>query len=327
MADTKLKLEVIMAAVDRLTGPLNAMVGNSQRMVDSMRAARLAVKDLEDQQKKLDKFTKARTSAHEARDAYNKQKEALVDLNKKYEESRKKQADMIGTMKNARAEHKALMAAFANNDATPGLSNKLYVAKQNLEKLEAQYGKVQSATKSYKGEITSATQALERAKDAKHNWHEALVRTRKALREVGGDTHKLTAFQEQLKAKTAEATAAAEKQGKVMERMHAVRANYEKSMAMRGKALSAGITAGATGGATVAPVVKTVADYSKFEDASWAWPAKWKVPATATASSPRPITTWRKRSSACPPPSRWPRSRLPRSSKPVPAWAFRAKKT
>lgn len=268
MADTRLKLEVIMAAVDRITGPLKAIMGGTQRMAEGMRAARLAVKGLEEQQSKLDKYNKAHTSAHDSRDAYYKQKDALDALTKKLEDSRATQQKMVGTFAQAKAEHKELMAAYARNDAVPGLSNKLYVAKQNLEKVAAEYGKVQNATKRFKGELSDATAQLEKAKNSKNNYYEALKRTSGALKETGVDIRKLATYQEQLKAKTLEATNAAEKQGKAMEKLHAAQARYTKTKELAGKLAMGGAKAGAAGAAIGAATSVPVIAFANAEEAA-----------------------------------------------------------
>jgi TP901 family phage tail tape measure protein len=267
MADTKLKLEVIMAAVDRITGPLKAIQGGTQRMAESMKAARQAVKDLEEQQSKLDKFNRAKDSAQKAQADYAQRKEAIDKLNKKLEESRKAQESANGAVKQARAEHKELMAAFARNDAIPGLSNKLYQAKQNLEKLETQYNKAQNTTGRCKKEIAETTTALEQASKSKEHWREALNRTKGALIASGVDIRKLSEHQDELKKKTTAATEAVEKQGKAMQRMHAAQAQAAKTKELAGKLAGTGATMAVAGAAIGAPVAKTVADYSKFEDA------------------------------------------------------------
>lgn len=267
MSDRKLKLEVIMGFVDKVTGSLKNIHGGSQRMVEGMKAARQAVKDLEEQQSKLDKYTKARDAAHAARTTHNEKKALLDKLKGKQEELRDAQHEARAQAQAARDNYKAISQLHAKDDTAMGINHKLISAREQVEKLEAAYSRAQSSVRKNERDIKDLGVAVEQTSKSKKNWYEAMVRTRTALRETGADIHKLTSFQEQLKAKTEEATAAAEKQGKAMQRMHAAQAQAAKTKELAGKLAGTGATMAVAGAAVSAPVAKTVADYSKFEDA------------------------------------------------------------
>lgn len=249
MADTRLKLEVIMAAVDKLTAPLKSVMAGSKGATDALRATRAAVKELEDAQSKLDKHQKARTGAQDARNYYMAQKSALDALKTKYEEHRFAHDDVTGSVRRARMEHKELMAQFSKNDQTPGLAHKLYVSKQELEKLEREYVKHYNSTRRLKQEVKDGERAVDSARQSKDNYYQALKRSTVAMRESGVDVRKLADHQSNLKTKIEAATAASEKQAKALQSIHAARANYDKASATQGKLAGTGVGAMATGGA------------------------------------------------------------------------------
>lgn len=57
-ADRGLRLEVVLAAIDRATGPLRAITGNSRAMSRAVQQARSELRDLETQNKRIDGFRK-----------------------------------------------------------------------------------------------------------------------------------------------------------------------------------------------------------------------------------------------------------------------------
>lgn len=58
MSDRSLRLEVLLQAIDRATGPIKAVAGNSRGMARAVQDARNRMRELEDQNKRIDHFRK-----------------------------------------------------------------------------------------------------------------------------------------------------------------------------------------------------------------------------------------------------------------------------
>lgn len=268
MSIEKLKLEIQLALTQKVLGPLKAITSGTGEMAKVMTAAKGALRDLNQEQSKITNYNTTLESTRKASAAYKEQKAALGELNVKLAAAKEAQAAMVGSVKQARAEHAALMRSFAKDDSTPGLAAKLYNVRDNLAKLETNYTKAQNATRRFAYEIKDATKDVEAAKKSKDSYSEALKRVVGELNAAGMPTKQLGAHQDALKTKIDAATAAIDKQGKKMERMHAARANYEKTMAFKDKLAGGGGKALVAGAAINAAASIPVIAYAKAEDSA-----------------------------------------------------------
>lgn len=267
MSTDKLKLEVLLAAKDKITGPLKAIMGGSNATAQALKAAKDQLKGLNVEQAKIRDFNKTVESARQASAAYKEQKTALEALNAKHLAAKESQSAMVGALRVARREHAQLMKEFAKNDAVPGLANKLYLAKQALDKLEGGYNKAVNSSRRLREEAKQAAKNIDLAKKSKDGYSDALKRVTTELKDAGIGTKNLSDRQEKLKASIALATMVAEKHGKTMQRLSAAQATYDKSMAMRNSIAGAGVAGVGAGAALGVPIVKAVKDFMSFEDA------------------------------------------------------------
>lgn len=219
MSAEKLRLEVILAAIDKITGPLKAITKGSGEAARALRAAKDQLKDIEGQQKAIAAFKDADKAAAITANAFKGVQEQVKHL----------QREMAKTPEPTRAMIKALKDAQAESDT---LKNRHAGLMDKQQRLFAQ------------------------------------------MKAGGIDTRNLANHSRDLSARQIEASrsvlklsGALQDQNKVLARMHAARANYDKSMAGAGKLREVGMATAGTGAALGLPAVKAAKDYATFEDA------------------------------------------------------------
>jgi TP901 family phage tail tape measure protein len=219
MADTKLKLEVIMAAVDRITRPLKAVMDGSRQTSTEVKALRDKIKGLNDQAGQIESFRKLQSQT------------AVVGHNAAAAQDKVRQ--LAQQIQATEAPTKAMTKAFE-------------AARREAGQLSTQHSEM--------------TQRVQRQRDA--------------LNAAGLATNALASHQRRLKGEVQSTTSALEAEQKKLEeinqraqRLKAAQAQYDKTKTTAGKLAGTGATMAVAGAAISAPVAKTVADYSKFEDA------------------------------------------------------------
>lgn len=219
MSPERLRLEVLLAAIDKATGPLKAIAKGSGATAAALKAARGELAGLQAQSGKIETFRKI-----------------------------SKDAAITGNMLKASQE-------------------RIRTLKEEIAKLPAPTRDMARALKAAQTEASGLKMR-----------HNDLIARQQALRTsltgAGIDTRKLSDHSRDLAARQLEAAKAVAKhdtalkaQNKTLARMHAARANYDKSMATAGKVRNAGMMAGAAGAAIGLPVAKALKDVATFEDA------------------------------------------------------------
>ena len=77
---SKLKLEVLFGAVDKLTGPMKTIVGGSKTMADALKKTNGELKDLEAQQRKISGFRQLTAQSEKTAQALAKNKQTISEL-------------------------------------------------------------------------------------------------------------------------------------------------------------------------------------------------------------------------------------------------------
>lgn len=265
---SKLELKVVMAMNEKVVRPLKSILEGSSGTAKALKGVREQLKALNDEQGKIDRFNKTVAASREASAAYKKQKESLDALVEKTNAARASQSEMVGAIQVARREHNILRKAFAKNDQTPGLGHQLFESKRALEKLETEYRKAINTTRRLKEEVRDETRVLDAAKQRKDSYKETLKRFSGELKEAGIGTKNLAERHAKLAASIEKANTAAEKHGKIMQRLSAARAEYARRMEFRDKAFNAGASSAAAGAAIGMPILKTVKEFAIAEDAA-----------------------------------------------------------
>lgn len=167
---SKLKLEVLFGAVDKLTGPMKTIVGGSKTMADALKKTNGELKDLEAQQRKISGFRQLTAQSEKTAQALAKNKQSISELkaalkiNPEVQENvtalaRAEAAHkrLIGVQKSQRTELTGMAQEFNKagihmdrlNDEESDLKNKIHLTTMELNKQKEALGKHTEAQKKY----------------------------------------------------------------------------------------------------------------------------------------------------------------------------------
>ncbi|HAV6109628.1 TPA: phage tail tape measure protein [Acinetobacter baumannii] len=167
---SKLKLEVLFGAVDKLTGPMKTIVGGSKTMADALKKTNGELKDLEAQQRKISGFRQLTAQSEKTAQALAKNKQTISELKAALKINPEVQEN-VTALAHAEAAHKRLMGVQKNqrteltgmaqefnkagiqmdrlNDEESDLKNKIHLTTMELNKQKEALGKHTEAQKKY----------------------------------------------------------------------------------------------------------------------------------------------------------------------------------
>lgn len=275
MSDRSLKLEVILAAVDKATAPIKALTGASSKLASQVRAAKSQLDSLSDTERKVANYQGALKSARESAEAYRKAKAAVGEYRVQLEAHKATQQDLAAKTRAARAVVQQMVKSMQQSGAVSAEASARYtMAKHELEKLERAYAKSQSVMRGHKTDLANAIKTSSAAERENRRLASSLRDQAAKMREAGLPTKNLAQFQEQLSGNLDRANQALSEQkrkleavGTQMKRLQTAREAYDKTMETRNKLVGAGAGMAATGAAIGAPIANAVREYSSFEDA------------------------------------------------------------
>ncbi|OHX15339.1 phage tail tape measure protein [Chromobacterium amazonense] len=276
--NSQLKIEVLLAAVDKLTRPLKQAMAGNQALARAVKESRDQLKGLEKTQKQLDGFNRLRQESQTSTAALHASRQAL-DQHRRAQGLAKSELSLIATkLKTAEKRYHDLNESLVKY---PKLSANYAgaIAKQRyeLEQLQLEHARQKNVIRKSQEAIKTEEQALRANTARRKELAAALADSRQQLGQAGMHTSKLAQHQAQLKAATAAAAAAAalDKQSAALERANkrqqafiAARARYDKTLAARDKIASTGAKAVAGGAAIGATMAMPVMAYAQAEDAA-----------------------------------------------------------
>ena len=167
---SKLKLEVLFGAVDKLTGPMKTIVGGSKTMADALKKTNGELKDLEAQQRKISGFRQLTAQSEKTAQALAKNKQTISELKAALKINPEVQEN-VAALARAEAAHKRLMGVQKSqrteltgmaqefnkagiqmdrlNDEESDLKNKIHLTTMELNKQKESLGKHTEAQKKY----------------------------------------------------------------------------------------------------------------------------------------------------------------------------------
>lgn len=167
---SKLKLEVLFGAVDKLTGPMKTIVGGSKTMADALKKTNGELKDLEAQQRKISGFRQLTAQSEKTAQALAKNKQTISELKAALKINPEVQEN-VTALAHAEAAHKRLMGVQKNqrteltgmaqefnkagiqmdrlNEEESDLKNKIHLTTMELNKQKEALGKHTEAQKKY----------------------------------------------------------------------------------------------------------------------------------------------------------------------------------
>lgn len=167
---SKLKLEVLFGAVDKLTGPMKTIVGGSKTMADALKKTNGELKDLEAQQRKISGFRQITAQSEKTAQALAKNKQTISELKAALKINPEVQEN-VTALARAEAAHKRLSAVQKSqrteltgmaqdfnkagiqmdrlNEEESDLKNKIHLTTMELNKQKEALGKHTEAQKKY----------------------------------------------------------------------------------------------------------------------------------------------------------------------------------
>ncbi|SUX30707.1 phage tail tape measure protein [Chromobacterium vaccinii] len=273
---SKLKLEVILAAVDKMTRPLKQAMAGNKELARAVKESRDQLKALEKSQKQLNGFNRLREESKASTAAMHASREAL-DKHRRAQGLAKSELSLITTKLKAAEKHyhdlNESLVKFPKLSAN--YAGAIAKQKYELEQLQLEHARQKNVVRKSQEAIKAEEQTLRANTARRKDLAVALADSRQRLGQAGMHTAKLAQHQAQLKAATDSASAALAKQSAALERVNkrqqaliAARARYDKAMAIRDKTAGAGTKAIAGGVAIGGSMAVPVMAYAQAEDAA-----------------------------------------------------------
>ena len=167
---SKLKLEVLFNATDKVSGPIKTIIGGSKSMADALKKTNSELKDLESQQRKISGFRQLTSQSEKTTLSLAKSKQTIAELKEALKINPQAQ-ETVAALARAEAAHKRLMAVQKSqnkeltgmaqefnkagiqmdrlNEEESDLKNKIHLTTMELNKQKEALGKHTEAQKKY----------------------------------------------------------------------------------------------------------------------------------------------------------------------------------
>lgn len=181
---SKLKLEVLFNATDKVSGPIKTIIGGSKSMADALKKTNSELKDLESQQRKISGFRQLTSQSEKTTLSLAKNKQTIAELKEALKINPQAQ-EAVAALARAEAAHKRLMAVQKSqskeltdmaqefnkagiqmdrlNDEESDLKNKIHLTTMELNKQKEALSKHETAQKNYEKMQARMTKANELA--------------------------------------------------------------------------------------------------------------------------------------------------------------------
>lgn len=300
----QLKVELLLAAIDKVTSPLDAMKAASKRLNGELSNTTSELKGLERQQNLLSRFSQMKTESREKikqmrdeqaniKGLVSKQKELTNTVTRYQSTLRDELSEQIrakAVYQEKRGELFALQKSYKQGIVT----HENYTARVKELKLEVSQAKqaqveqnktvkeAKAAIIPFEQELKKTEALLEKTKkstatlsDGFKAQRDRIHELRKQLNEAGINTLKLSSEEKKLKnsiqaAKSAveQKTAALKRQAEMEKNVARIQQGYDKKMGHSQALKSAGTQAVVTGGVMAAALSQPIKAYAEAEDAA-----------------------------------------------------------
>ena len=156
---SKLKLEVLFNATDKVSGPIKTIIGGSKSMAAALKKTNGELKDLEAQQRKISGFRQLTAQSEKTAQALAKNKQTIAELKQALKINPEAQ-ETVTALARAEAAHKRLMAV------QKGQSKELTGMAQEFNKAGIQMDRLNEEESDLKNKIHLTTMELNKQKEA-----------------------------------------------------------------------------------------------------------------------------------------------------------------
>lgn len=180
---SKLKLEVLFNATDKVSGPIKTIIGGSKSMAAALKKTNGELKDLEAQQRKISGFRQLTAQSEKTAQSLAKNKQTIAELKEALKINPEAQ-ETVTALARAEAAHKRLMAV------QKGQSKELTGLAQEFNKAGIQMDRLNEEESDLKNKIHLTTMELNKQKEALGK-HEAAQKNYEKMQKRMGKANEL----------------------------------------------------------------------------------------------------------------------------------------
>lgn len=177
---SKLKLEVLFGAVDKLTGPIKTIIGGSKTMADVLKKTNSELKGLESQQRKISGFRQLTEQSEKTAQALAKNKQTISELKAALKINPEVQEN-VAALARAEAAHKRLMGVQkSQRTELTGMAQEFNKAGIQMDRLNEEESDLKNKIHLTTMELNKQKEALSRHEKAQKKYEEMQTRMNKA---------------------------------------------------------------------------------------------------------------------------------------------------
>ena len=177
---SKLKLEVLFNAVDKVSGPIKTIIGGSKTMADVLKKTNSELKGLESQQRKISGFRQLTEQSEKTAQALAKNKQTISELKAALKINPEVQEN-VTALSRAEAAHKRLMGVQkSQRTELTGMAQEFNKAGIQMDRLNEEESDLKNKIHLTTMELNKQKEALSRHEKAQKKYEEMQTRMNKA---------------------------------------------------------------------------------------------------------------------------------------------------
>lgn len=177
---SKLKLEVLFNAVDKVSGPIKTIIGGSKTMADVLKKTNSELKGLESQQRKISGFRQLTEQSEKTAQALAKNKQTIAELKQALKINPEAQ-ETVTALARAEAAHKRLTTVQKNQRTElTGMAQEFNKAGIQMDRLNEEESDLKNKIHLTTMELNKQKEALSRHEKAQKKYEEMQTRMNKA---------------------------------------------------------------------------------------------------------------------------------------------------
>lgn len=177
---SKLKLEVLFNAVDKVSGPIKTIIGGSKTMADVLKKTNSELKGLESQQRKISGFRQLTEQSEKTAQALAKNKQTISELKAALKINPEVQEN-VTALARAEAAHKRLMGVQkSQRTELTGMAQEFNKAGIQMDRLNSEESELKNKIHLTTMELNKQKEALSRHEKAQKKYEEMQTRMNKA---------------------------------------------------------------------------------------------------------------------------------------------------
>ena len=177
---SKLKLEVLFNAVDKVSGPIKTIIGGSKTMADVLKKTNSELKGLESQQRKISGFRQLTEQSEKTAQALAKNKQTISELKAALKINPEVQEN-VAALARAEAAHKRLMGVQkSQRTELTGMAQEFNKAGIQMDRLNEEESDLKNKIHLTTMELNKQKEALSRHEKAQKKYEEMQTRMNKA---------------------------------------------------------------------------------------------------------------------------------------------------